>query len=87
MHCQAKRNQHAFGVLLSELQTCDIVTGMETQIGHRSFSSFTSWMKCGKAWQLERQLQAPQIPAWYFIGGSAFHASVEQFLKEQYETD
>jgi hypothetical protein len=44
-------------------------------------------MKCGKAWQLERQLQAPQIPAWYFIGGSAFHAAIEQFLKEQYETD
>lgn len=59
----------------------------EPIIGHRSFSSFTSWMKCGKAWQLERQLQAPQIPAWYFIGGSAFHAAVEQFLKEQYETD
>ncbi len=38
---------------------------------------------------VEMPLNCPevQIPAWYFIGGSAFHAAVEQFLKEQYETD
>lgn len=58
----------------------------EPQIGHRSFSSFTSWVKCGKAWQLERQLQAPQTPAWYFIGGQAFHAAIEQYLRDNYET-
>jgi uncharacterized C2H2 Zn-finger protein len=26
----------------------------ETVVAHRSFSSFTSWIRCGKAWQLER---------------------------------
>jgi hypothetical protein len=41
-------------------------------------------MKCGKAWQLERELKAPQSPAWYFIGGSTFHEAVENFLKDQY---
>lgn len=71
---------------LTELQRCDIVYLMEPKIGHRSFSSFTSWVKCGKAWQLERQLQAPQTPAWYFIGGQAFHAAIEQYLRDNYET-
>jgi len=52
----------------------------ETQIAHRSFSSFTSWLRCGKAWQLERQLQAPSEPAWWFVGGSAFHAAAEKYL-------
>ena len=54
---------------------------VEPSIGHRSFSQFSSWAKCGKAYQLERVLQAPQVPAWYFIGGSAFHAAVEEMLK------
>jgi hypothetical protein len=49
-------------------------------IQHRSFSSFTSWLRCGKSWQLERQLKAPSEPAWWFVGGSAFHAAAEAFL-------
>lgn len=57
----------------------------EPTINHRSFSSFTSWVKCGKAWQLERILQAPQTPAWYFIGGTTFHEVIEKYLKEQYD--
>ena len=68
-----------------KLQLCYYFFMEETTIGHRSFSSFTSWVKCGKAWQLERELQAPQIPAWYFIGGSAFHEAVEKFLKDEYD--
>ena len=71
---------------MSDINTMfgDMMT--EPKIGHRSFSSFTSWVKCGKAWQLERQLQAPQTPAWYFIGGQAFHAAIEQYLRDNYET-
>jgi hypothetical protein len=53
----------------------------ETTIGHRSFSSFTSWVKCGKSWQLERELKVPTETAWYFVGGSAFHLAVERYLK------
>lgn len=54
----------------------------EPLIAHRSFSSFTSWLRCGKAWQLERMFEAPQTPAWYFIGGSSFHEAIEQYLKD-----
>ena len=52
----------------------------EPTINHRSFSSFTSWVKCGKAWELERELQAPSEPAMWFAGGSAFHLAVEKYL-------
>jgi len=57
----------------------------ETTIAHRSFSSFTSWLRCGKAWQLERDLQAPSEPAWWFVGGSAFHSAAEKYLLRQFE--
>jgi hypothetical protein len=57
----------------------------ETTVNHRSFSSFTSWLRCGKAWQLERGMQAPGEPAWWFVGGSAFHAAAEQFLLKEFE--
>ena len=52
----------------------------EITIQHRSFSAFTSWLRCGKAFQLERNLQAPSEPAWYFVGGSAFHSAAEKYL-------
>jgi putative RecB family exonuclease len=57
----------------------------ETQIAHRSFSSFSSWIRCGKAWELERQLEAPSEPAWWFVGGSAFHSAAEKYLLHQFE--
>jgi hypothetical protein len=57
----------------------------ETKIQHRSFSSFTSWLRCGKAWQLQRELQAPEEPAWWSVGGSAFHTSVEKYLLNQFD--
>jgi len=57
----------------------------ETTVQHRSFSSFTSWLRCGKAWQLERALQAPSEPAWWFVGGQAFHAAAEAFLLAEFD--
>ena len=42
-------------------------------------------MRCGKAWQLERDIQAPTEPAWWFVGGSAFHLAAEKFLKNEFE--
>jgi putative RecB family exonuclease len=57
----------------------------EPTVGHRSFSSFTSWLRCGKAWQLERGFQAPSEPAWWFVGGSAFHAAAEKYLLRQFD--
>ena len=58
----------------------------ETTVQHRSFSAFTSWLRCGKAFQLERNLKAPSEPAWYFAGGSAFHLAAEKFLLQTLES-
>lgn len=54
---------------------------MEPTVAHRSFSQFTSWLKCGKAYELERVLEVKTVPAWYLAGGSAVHAAIEQYLK------
>jgi hypothetical protein len=54
----------------------------ETKINHRSFSSFASWVRCGKAWQLERGFAVQTEPAWWFVGGSAFHTACERYLRE-----
>ena len=59
----------------------------ETTVSHRSYSSFTSWVKCGKAWQLERELKAPTQPAWYFVGGTAFHEAAENWLRSTVEVE
>jgi hypothetical protein len=56
----------------------------EIQVAHRSFSSFGSWIRCGKSWELERKLQAPSEPAWWFVGGSAFHSAAEAFLLKEF---
>ena len=60
---------------------CATLLPMEPTIQHRSFSSFSSWVRCGKAWQLERLLHAVGEPAWWFAGGSAFHLAAEKYLK------
>jgi hypothetical protein len=57
----------------------------EIVIQHKSFSSFTSWLRCGKSWELARKYKAPEDPAWYFVGGSAFHLAAEKFLLKQFD--
>jgi hypothetical protein len=57
----------------------------EPTVGHRSFSQFTSWLRCGKAYQLSRVLQAPEDPSWWLVGGKAFHAAAETFLKREFD--
>jgi len=57
-----------------------VMENTQPTIQHRSFSSFTSWIRCGKAWELERELKAPSDPAWWFVGGSAFHLAAERYL-------
>jgi hypothetical protein len=66
------------------IHTCYPYVMTEIKVQHRSFSSFTSWLRCGKAWQLERGMQAPSDPAWWFVGGSAFHAAAEQYLLQKF---
>ena len=57
----------------------------EIKVAHRSFSALTSWMRCGKAYELERIQEAPQTPAFWFAGGSAFHAAAEKYLLNEFK--
>lgn len=46
---------------------------------HASYSSFTSYLKCGHAYFLERIVRVPQDPAWWFLGGGAVHTASERY--------
>lgn len=63
--------------------------GIEIKAGpaYRSYSSFTSWLSCGKAWQLSRLAEAKEQPAWWFAGGKAVHTATEAYDKRLYETE
>lgn len=50
-----------------------------------SYSAFTQWLRCGKAYQLSRMLEVRELPAWYFVGGSAFHSAVETYDRSRLE--
>ena len=50
-----------------------------------SFSAFTSWLRCGKAYQLGRLLDVNEQPAYYFVGGSAVHSVTEQYDLDRWE--
>ena len=50
-----------------------------------SYSAFTSWLKCGKAYELERIIGVPPDPKWYFVGGNAVHATTELYDKARWE--
>ncbi len=52
-----------------------------------SYSAFTQWLKCGKAYQLARLLDVQEQPAWWFAGGSAVHAATEVYDRALYETE
>lgn len=45
--------------------------------GHFSASQLNSWLYCGKSFELERIVKVPQEPAWFLLGGSAFHKGTE----------
>lgn len=54
---------------------------------HFSHSQITSWLRCGKAYQLSRLVQAPEKPAVYLVSGNAMHSVIEsinrRFFAEQ----
>lgn len=50
-----------------------------------SYSQFTSYLQCGKAYQLRRLFDVPEVPAWYLAGGSAVHAVTEAYDKALWE--
>ena len=52
--------------------------------GHFSYSALSSYMQCGKSYELQRIRKVPEIPAWWFVGGSAVHALTEQWDRENF---
>lgn len=42
-------------------------------------SQLGTYSKCGEAYYLEKIVKAPQVPAAWFIQGTAFHSSVEEW--------
>lgn len=52
-----------------------------------SFSALTSWLRCGKAYQLERILGIEGVPAWYFVGGGAVHTVTEEYDRHLFESE
>lgn len=51
---------------------------------HRSVSQVESYSDCGLRYRLERREVdvKPQRPAWWNVGGKAFHAAVEDFERD-----
>jgi hypothetical protein len=50
-------------------------------IAHRSVSQYSSFVRCGEAYRLEKIAKAPQNQAAWFIQGTAFHEAVEKWEK------
>lgn len=49
------------------------------EIKHLSYSTLDQWFSCPKKVQLAKIQKAPQLPAWWFAGGSAVHAATEEY--------
>lgn len=52
---------------------------------YRSYSSFTSFLSCGKAWELSRIAKVEETPAWYLAGGKAIHSVTEAYDRARWE--
>lgn len=44
---------------------------------HASFSQLGSWNRCQQAYCIEKAFHPTETPAWWFIGGTAFHEATE----------
>ena len=45
---------------------------------HVSYSQLSSWLRCGKAYELERVLKVPVTPTWAQVAGNAVHEATER---------
>ncbi|MGK5530891.1 PD-(D/E)XK nuclease family protein [Streptomyces sp. URMC 129] len=51
--------------------------GPPYEVTHLSYSSQSTWLKCGKSYELGRIQGVKGPPAWWNIGGNAVHATLE----------
>lgn len=49
-----------------------------TEIPHRSYSQLSALKYCGEQYRLTRVVHAPEVPAWYLVGGKAVHSAIEE---------
>lgn len=49
---------------------------------YASYSSLTTWLDCGWQYVLTRAVKVPELPAWYFIGGTTLHEVTEHLDNE-----
>lgn len=49
------------------------------EIRHVSYSTLDQWFTCPHRVELAKIQKAPQVPAWWFAGGSAVHAATEEY--------
>ncbi len=52
---------------------------------HTSHSSINSWLRCGKAFELEKIRKYPTAPAWWLLGGSAVHKATEWIDTDEWD--
>lgn len=50
-----------------------------------SYSAFSSWLQCGKAYELGRLVGVKETPSWWLAGGSAVHAATERYDRALWE--
>lgn len=58
--------------------------GPDLPLAHLSYSGLTSYLKCGKAYQLSKILGLPEQPFWASIGGRAVHEATEILDRKHY---
>jgi hypothetical protein len=51
---------------------------------HYSHSQVSSWLRCGKAYELERIVRVPRAPAVYLVTGNALHSAIERLSLAAY---
>lgn len=53
----------------------------------RSHSQLNSWLKCGKAYELERIRHVPPVPGMWLPAGTACHAVIERWLRVKVQSE
>lgn len=52
---------------------------------HVSYSQFSDWLRCGKAYELKKILGLAESPAWWSIGGHGVHTATEKYDRQLLE--
>jgi hypothetical protein len=64
-----------------QVTALDLLTPIDAALlpAHVSFSQLSTVADCGVKFRLQRVEQLPQVPQWANVGGTTFHASVEDY--------